>query len=474
MNNNSSSGTQTPAQSTASRTVDSLASAERPMQQAVQTPNRPKKHKKGLIVAIIICLLVIIGGSVLLAVALQSLNKKDPVIAAMTKIMNGDTPDNVAIDGDISISSSAQDAIISNIKISLESGLKIKSLTNSSKADVTATIRGVGDFTVQVDEVYATGDDLFFKIDGATNAIEESGILYLLNLANKLPKVIDCGEDEHCQSEELTEMQCIDGEECETTNTDALKEQILPDGGQVVLDEDTISFFASMIDAIELIDGEWLRISLDDIGSLTSNIPQQSNASCIVNLISNLNTNSNSTAELYNKYPFILSTDKDIPIESKQYPVREIVIDAENFANFVNSIRSTSLSSQIYSCLNMENNVQISEQDAEEIIEDLPTVYVEVDDDNNFARLYVKSVIQDTYDCDCSNGAPCDCISLANSDVVIDLGLTYPLSINVPEPLEYQDFSDVIQDISASIYNVGTEEDASDSDTTDDAANIDK
>ncbi len=436
----------------------SVTPTSRPMEQAAPMEMPKKKKKTGLIVGIIMALIVLIGGGVAAAIIIPMLSQKDPVTMAMEKIMSGKAPANVAIDGDIDIAISDQFSPVSNIKISMNSGLIPQSLINNSKAIVTASIRGIGDVSVEVDEIYANKNEMFFKIDGITNALEDSGLVYLLNMSNKITEKMDCGEDGYCQAEEIAaETNCVGNPDlnCGEEITTEMEGIVLEPGGQVVLDEDTMTFFASMVDAIEIIDGEWLRISIEDLGAFANGTLVQSDASCVADLVSTLNTSSNSAIEAYNKYPFITATDKDVDLAKKQYPVYKVSIDDENFTNYINSIQNTALSEKIYSCLNLEDNVWIDEGDISKIVEDMPNFYVEVDNENNFTRLYVKSTINSS-DCACMDSVDivCDCPKLPDSVVTMDLNFSYPDNINVPAPTEYRDFKDVIQDISTSIYEV--------------------
>lgn len=436
-----------------------LTPADRPMEQAVPMELPKKKKKTGLIVGIIIAVLVLVGGGVAAAIVLSQLGKKDPVTMAMEKIMKGEAPTNVTIDGDINIAIGSQYSPVSNIKVSLDSDVMPDSFINNSKATVTATIRGVGDISVDVSEIYAKGDELFFKLDGVTNALEDSGLLYLLNMSNKITENMDCGEDGHCQAEEIAaEVNCKGDPDmnCGEQATVEMEGEVLQPGGQMVLDEDTMTYFASMVDAIEIIDGEWLRISLEDLGEIGSGTLVQSKASCIANFVSTLNTNSSSAIEAYSRNPFITATDKDVDLAKKQYTVYKIGIDNEKFANFVNSIQNTAISEKLYSCLGYEYNLGISAEDAASLAAELPTIYAEVNNDNNFSRLYVKTQIAVLDDCACMDSidVACDCPEPIDSEITMDLNFSYPDHINVPAPEEYRDFKDVIQDISASIYEV--------------------
>lgn len=417
--------------------VDSLAPDNRPMEKVAPVEAVPeKKRKTGLIAGIIAAVVVLLIGGVVAAVVLINANKVDPVTAAMNKIMSGNAPANVAIDGNIDITINDEFSPISHVKVALNSGLMTNSFANSSKAEVTATVRNVGDLKIKFDEVYAGNGDLYFKIDGLNDALEKSGLLYLLNLSGQLPGEVDCGEDGYCQTTELQEIVCDAGEECESLKIDDTELNVLGEGAQNVLNEDSISYFASLLGIVK-IDGEWLRVSVDELNMLSNETTADSDISCITNLVSDINTNSNSAAELYSKYPFVTSSNKDVKIESKQHPVYQVSIDNENFANYVNSIQNAELTTNLYSCLKLENNVQVSADDVAEIVSTWPEIYAEVDGNNNFTRLYLTSNLND-----------------GEGSMVIDLGFSYPTNVNVPEPMEYKDFSEVIQEILSSMYSL--------------------
>lgn len=418
--------------------IDSLAPNGRPMKQAVPTAETPQPKKKiGLIILIITTISVLAIGGIAAAVIIANLNQKDRATVAIEKIMRGEAPSNVAIDGDIKIDINNKFSPISSININLNSGIIPSSFTNNSVAKVTTSVRGIGDFTVEFDEIYATDGDLYFKIDGITSALEDSRLLYLLNLTSKLPSTVNCGDDKHCQAEELNALICKNGGSCDSVTVQEDAESITLDGGgQAALGEDTLSYVISMLDAVELIDGEWLRITTDELGSIMNGSAETSEANCIVDLVNTVSANNYSAIELYNRYPFISSSDENIEITSRDYPVYKLSLDSTAFSSYVNSIRNSAISDKIYSCFNLERSVWMDEEDIAAIAKDLPVIYAEINDNDNFSRLYVTS--------DINNG---------DATVTMDLNISYPPVVNVPEPLEYRDYSDVIQEISTGIYD---------------------
>lgn len=401
------------------------------------TIEEPKKKKKtGLIVGMIILVLALIAGGV--ALAMFFLNKADPVTEAMNKIMSGNAPANVAIDGTINIKPKDEYSPISSLKIDLKSSANPSSLVNQSQAVLTADIQNLGEFTVEFDEVYTSDGDLYFKIDGAEEALEESGLLYLMNLSNQLNQttdIVDCGVDgEDCQAGELQE---VSVEESSDLGTSLLSEStLISENTGSALAGSSLPYLSSVLDVIEIVDGEWIKISADDLKVNPYATIAGSDVSCITNLVSGADTNSSSAAELYKKNPFITSTNKDINISSKKYPVYKVDIDSKNLANFINSIQNSNISGDIYSCLNLDNTLVADADDIENQLSAMPEVYVEVNNNNNFTRLYLNSV------------------SESNVNMTIDLNFSYPENIDVSEPDEYVDFSDKLIEILSGFYSL--------------------
>ncbi len=185
---------------------------------------------------------------------------------------------------------------------------------------------------------------------------------------------------------------------------------------------------------LEMVDGEWLRISVDELGQITSAMSEDGETPCMVNLVGNINKYNNSVAELYNKNPFITSTTKDVTVAAKGGgPVHKVVLDSENLNNFVSAMQNSSLAQDLSSCMNEINDLTSE-------VSNLPEIYVEVDKDYNFTRLYFTSEPED-----------------ADMTLTTDLGFSYPENINIAEPTEYKDFSSVVQEIFMSMYDLSGE-----------------
>ncbi|MBR3138034.1 hypothetical protein IKG41_01665 [Candidatus Saccharibacteria bacterium] len=369
------------AESVPNQTINPI---ERPMKQAEQSaPVKPKK-KIWPIVAIIICLFLAVGCGVTAVLLSLNANKSNAVTAAIAKLINGEAPANVAVNGDITIDINNQESPVKSVAINLKSEVIPSSLINSSVANITFTTQSGTDMAFELNEVYASNSDIYFKINNNTDNT-----------------VIDCDSE--------TE------EECTTENSDT-----------------TSAEQAAVFAIVDAIDDEWLKISTNEITeTVNSTIPSNS-INCLADLANNLKTNNNSIAKAYNDNQFIISTTENIPVTSKRYPVYLITFDKEKLGNFLNATNEASIVEDLSSCLDQE--VSINSDNILDNLKKLPKVYTEIDNDNNFARIFTTSEIGE------------------EASVIIDLSFDYPTNVNVSEPTEYRNFSDVIQEIFSGMF----------------------
>lgn len=375
--------------------VQSLDPTGRAMEQTAPVVETPKKKNTGLIIGLIVGLVVLIGGITAAAVLMLGNKKVDPVATAMQRIMSGQAPQKVTIDGDINILIDNNDSLIKRINIDLDSDIVVGSMINTSSAVLTFTDKLNRDYSVKFNELYAANGDLFFEIEGAKTAIQESGLL------------------------------------------DLTGESSMADG---------------IVAIIEAADSTWIRISTDELKTMGQDALGNSPASCVANLVHDIDKNSNSAAELYNKHPFITS-EPSTAISGKQGTVYLVGVDSENFASFINDMRSTELSESLYSCMGWDDNASVTEEDVARVVEKIPQVYVEVNGNYDFTRLYLESEINEGEGCYCPEGADCTaCLYSPTASVTIDLGFDYPTNVNVTEPVEYTNYSDFIEKIFINIY----------------------
>ena len=427
--------------------VDTLDPTGRVMETALESPvEPPKKKKTGLIVGIIIAIIALIGGGVAAALVIMSMNKGDAVTAAMNKLMSEDAPTNVAIDGTIDLLTNDANSPISRVGITLDSGIIMGSNINSSTAVVTVTDSSSNNYSIEFAEVYAANGDLYFKVEGATAALED---LQNLLTAQSYPLVYE--EVDYDGSGMMEDFEVTDLDDIPLTDMDP-DDMLTSDELVDILDSDYCGYDDtdclptnsgllgvwgdSVLSIIELVDGTWIRVSTEDLGMMTNGLLTDSPISCVSDFVNDINSNSNSAIELYNKYPFYTSSTENITLSSKANPVYRLILDNENFANFVNSMNNSVLSSNLYSCLGWEGNISITAEDVASVTAMLPEMYVEVDTNNNFTRFYAKTTMD------------------TGAEMIVDLSFAYPASINVAEPNEYVDFSEIIQEIMLSMFDL--------------------
>ena len=451
--------------------VDSLDPTGRSMQKEIEQapPPRPK-HTKAIMYTIIGCVFFLIGiGAAVAAVKLLQ-KKPDPVGDAMHKIMSGEAPKYVAIDGDIDILMNDNTLPIKRVNIDLDSDIAVGSMVNTSTAVVTLTDRTDNDYSAKFNEIYAANGDLYFKLEGINDLFNNTQVIDLLSgslmttteeqddlncvtdengvtncEAYSAEDALNCTTDENgvtnCEPYQVA-VDCTDeGTDCTQTTTPSVDEDATPE--QVFSLQDGLTNMTIYL--IDAADGVWLRIPTDELHLTDGNDVLGSSAiSCVTNLVDDVNKNSNSAAEMYNRYPFINSTDEKVPISSKsKNPVYQVSLDARNFTDYINAIGTTDLARTLYKCMGWKNNASVTDSDVSKIVDAMPKSYVEVDKDNNFTRLYIES--------DINNGA---------ANAIIDLGFQYPSIINVSEPVEYTDYGVFIQTLFSSMFNLngqGTE-----------------
>ena len=224
---------------------------------------------------------------------------------------------------------------------------------------------------------------------------------------------------------------------------------------------------SSVLDIIESLEGEWIRLSTEEWGAFSDNIVVEEPLSCVVDFAESVEANSNSMLELYNRNPFVTSSTENLQVTSRRDPIYKITIDEEKFVNYIGSLQDTGLLDDFYSCVGLKDYMEITAEDIAGVVEEMPEIYVEVNSNNVFTRLYLQYKIEDIVPSDCVYSETLEEIedcgvemgAEATSTVTIDLTFDYPANINISEPVEYQNLTDILQAIFMSYdfddYNLG-------------------
>lgn len=327
--------------------------------------------KKSLIVGGIVAAFVALGCGVVAALLLLN-HHEDPVNMAVQKLMEGGYSKNVAIDGTIEMDIKDKNSDLTSLRIDLDSTIVGESAVNSTNATIIANIKNSAKpVKFDINEVYSNAGDLYFKID---------------NLGTSM--VVDCQGEAECS-----------------------------------VTDDSADILESIDDVLEVIDGEWIRIPASESSQLFNEIDEGGTLSCATSFVGNINNGINSLATIYKNNPFAFSSDENIPIARKDSQVYRVMIDSERFTKFANSVQELEVIDNLLSCAGYG-----SESLGINSLKNLPPLYVEVNDQYQFTRLYFE--YEDN-----------------NIAMTIDLGLDYPDKPVITEPVEYQDFDILMQSL---------------------------
>lgn len=403
----------------------------------------PKKKKTGVVIGLIASLFVAVGCAVAAVLFFMNPGGKDAVSLAMNKLVTGETPSNVKMNGSIDVKLNNPAYPISELTVDFDSEMKTGTSTNSSQASMRVVTLDDEEYSFDVNEVYTSGGDLYLKLDGW-----EDLITGMFNMMNNQSVVIDCGDDEaDCKTSSTIE-ECDTEGNCSTIET-------------TMSSDDTSAEINEAISVVSRLDGEWLRISADDLDQLYNESIGESPIGCIVDSINDVNSKNNSLMELYNQDPFVVSSTDNVNIKNNGNPIYRIMVNNEKFANFVNSAQDTNMLSELNSCLGLDNTT-IDTNTLSEVVSGTPNIFVEVDKNDNFTRLYIQAEVLEGDDSQLnsldSSTTETECDDCKHKVLITaDFNFSYPDSINVVEPTEYSDFFEVIDEVFSGASATDTE-----------------
>ena len=400
--------------------------------------DKPKK-KTALIAGIaggVVALLAVIIVGVVVAINLNA----DPVKAAFNKIMTNGLPANVKLNGTIDFApatsaSDESDSASINCDVNVNGEIELATLKNAMTLGVTcdsadetnelSNVLGNLDLTIEERNVDST---LYVKVDGIkglftggmtgtdTDEADEAdemdeAVMYedeeYLNEMDMSDETMYYSTDDSDLSTGLGISSGLSGGSSSSTSLD---------GSMMMLG--ILGMFGSVFDEI---DGQWIEVG-------DAQLDQGLESNCTVKFFMNIKNKGKEFAEVYNANPFIVSSKDDVKVKSKKNTVYGLTIDREKYASFISAADSAGLLSEYRSCLS-DNHQTDMINDFPKMLEDTykPTVYVEVNDDKDFSRVYftMTNDQQGTY--------------------TVDLELAYPASIQVEAPEDATDFQTLLQ-----------------------------
>lgn len=460
--------TPVPPEPASAEPIDPLAH----QMEQVQMPTNvepPKKKKTGLIVGIIVGLIVIIG-CVVAAVVLMNMNKGDAVAAAVTKILSGETPENVTTTGTIELRPNTATEGLSGLTIDLNSDAITSSYVNQSTANLKAEFGDGNSLSIKLEELYAPSGDLYIKISGIKSAIQE----YIQNLSpsQDLTDQTNCVEDgsgeTNCTPTEPIMIDCEEGTDC-VSSSEALATEYT---GEIM------NALGNIFDAI---DGKYIKLSTEEIDQLMNSVGSDgSSIECVAAMLGGFKSNRNIIYDNYKNSAFISSTKEGVTLASATgNPVYKVLFDKTKAQTFSNAMENTSFAKSLHSCMDSDI-VDGMSLDAD----NLPSVYAEVDGDDNFTRIYLEgtlssksdvyddedeedivdeeavdelettevdteenttSVLIDEEEADVDDENTTSTIPTQTMNILVDLRFTYPNIVNIAEPEDYTDVNGLQQ-----------------------------
>lgn len=323
-----------------------------------------KKKKTGLIVCLVILLLALIGGGVAAAILLLGGGGngsggggggKGSVTGAIVKLLSGkDSATKLGADGTVAVTASSDNIPFKSLDATIKAGYDAETGKSSGKISLTADFGGSSKASVDLDEIVAN-KTLYLKLS----------------------------------SKGSVETNCVDGSD--KTNCGDYDDDDTDDD----TDDEALELDYSLIvnSIVQQLGGQWISMTLSDV---TSTVPTTTGGSetaqCIVKAMQNSSTTID-VAGLYQSNEFVTSSTDNLKITKKKNALYKLGISSEKLANFVNAFNDELGSTEAAKCF--DGVEKVTADDVSNIVSVLPVTYVEVDDNNNFTRLYVSYTTDD-------------------------------------------------------------------------------
>lgn len=365
-----------------------------PAAEAAAAKPEKKPKKTGLIVTLIVFLVVLVGCGVAALFIFDPFGwmHQNRVPEAISRMFQPNAPQNIAADGTLTLTSNEEGAT-PNLSIDLNFGINAASGAHTATADITMFLADDNEVKFKAEEVRVADGDLYLKIDGLKNALETAMV------ESDATNCVDGEPGTNCATTDTTE----NTETTDATDTETVTEEKEPEISEM---GDTISamlgYFGTLISSI---DGTWLHISADELKDYAGYLEMNNAAECL------LNGNAlDVSADVLNSA--ITATTENLTITQKSDTLYRLIVDKSKFDANSKCVPST-----------------------------MPTVYVEVNDDYRFTRLYMKGA-GETY------------------SYTADFALSYPTNLTVTEPGEYVNLTTLLEQLMTEYFSGEVVEDA--------------
>ena len=363
----------------------------------IEEPRKRMKIRRPFFVFAII-LFIISAGLAITAAALilNASGPRDAVPAAISRLFSGNIPQNITMEGTIANYENGEAADSLKILVNFSSKINIRTNENLVEAKITANLSEDDTFTFKASEIHTKNGDLYLRLGGIYNALNNY-------------------KETNCVGDDSGMTNCIKSSKIDSTEISVL----------------------NFIDIFDVVDDEWVRIPNSDFSNLNDVVPGNAITSCLVSAAENLSEYGSGFVSLYEKNPFIGYSTADIDIEKKNDQIYRLSFNAENLTSFINSIGNSGFANELLSCVGgLATNDNITTNEVATILAAVPAIYVEIDNDDNFTRLYMTILNTDEA-----------------SKTIVDVSFEYPEStVEIEEPTDYINLGDLLSDLLSQFY----------------------
>lgn len=344
---------------------------------AAVSSEKPAGKKTGLIVGLVILVLALIGGGVAAAMLLGggAGGSGGDVSKAITKLLSGDVAKKVTTKGTITVGISNDDLPIDTIGAELNVGYDAENQASSGTINTTVALTGGQKISVGLEEAFVN-KNLYLKVANNSDAPAT-------NCANG------------------TEDNCAPDPSDETAQINAV---------------------------INMLADKWIRLPVEEMVKDNSLLPTDETTSC---LLENITKDEDiDIAGLYKQNEFVKYTTEGVKIAKQDSPVYKLTFDAEKLAGFANAFgKSVENSGAVAKCFSNGGVTaeEVTADDLKDTLDQVPPIYVEVNGDNNFTRLYMTYTAEDS-----------------SLEIKADLNFDYAKSVDAAAPAEYTDINDLL------------------------------
>ena len=378
-------------------------------------PVKKSNKKLAMIIGGILIGIAVICGVVAILM-LTVFKSGDAVSLAMNKLMSGKAPENVALSGTISLSQDSGQIGVSavpNTTISLNSEFNRASGNHKVSATVTATLFNDQELSFGVDELHIKDSDVFVKISGVTNIINTLSALGMVSDSNT-------ANDTNCIGDDSGMTNCMPATDC-TSEYDCI--------------EATNPILTLLTSVFGVIDDEWIKISSEYFNYSTVSDMFEDSAGdfqCLIGVANNLPNYDTNFGTLYEKNQFIEYSTENLKIAKKKGSLYRLSFNAEKLTDFLNSLSNVGITNEVLACMGeTATNTKAELGKIKDAVAKIPEIYVEINDENDFTRVYFNFDSEDE-------------TSSNSSTITADLSFSYPSTIEISEPSQYIDINTLI------------------------------